>query len=118
MLTLLILIFLQCLFLVGTQVLMKITFNIWGDITWGWDFIKTAATTWQFAAAGLCAAAAAFLWVVTMRRYPFSLAYTLQSFSYVIGLLAARFILGETIPLTRWLGVALVLIGVFFIVLK
>lgn len=116
MMTLLLLTILQCVLLVGTQTFFKMSFDLWGDITWGWPFIKTMLSTWQLAAAGVCGVGATFLWVYLMKRYPFNQAYTLQCISYVIGMFSARFILGETIPLTRWIGALIIMIGVFFII--
>ena len=55
------------------------------------------------------------IWMYVLKKYEFSLAYPLLSISYIIGLLAAYFIFHETIPLTRWIGVIIVMIGVFFI---
>jgi len=73
-------------------------------------------STWQFAAAGVSAVGAIALWIFLIKRYPFSLAYTLQCISYVIGMFAARFVLGETVPVTRWIGAVIIMVGVFFII--
>ena len=50
-----------------------------------------------------------------VKHFPISAAYPLLSLSYVMGLLAAAFIFHEHIPLTRWIGVALILVGVFLV---
>ena len=49
------------------------------------------------------------------KKYPFSMAYPLASMSYVFGMLAAIFIFHEDVPLTRWLGVVLIMGGCYFI---
>jgi drug/metabolite transporter (DMT)-like permease len=59
--------------------------------------------------------AAVTIWLYLMRKLEFSLLYPLISFSYIFGLLAAKFILNEQVPFTRWVGVLLILAGVFFI---
>ena len=43
------------------------------------------------------------------------MAYPLASMSYVFGMLAAIFIFHEEVPLTRWLGVVLIMGGCYFI---
>lgn len=105
----------QSLLLVLAQSLLKIAVGLFGKFSWAWSYFRTVFTTWQFAASGVCALAAMFTWMYVLKRYEFSLAYPLLSISYVIGLLAAFFVFHETIPLTRWIGVVIIMIGVFFV---
>ena len=50
-------------------------------------------------------------------RYSYKLvAYPLTAFAYMFGMLAAAFIFGENIPITRWIGVGLIIVGVMLIV--
>lgn len=115
MLRLIILIIAQSLLLVGAQSLLKVSVQLFGKFQWTWQFFKTVFTTWQFAASGICALSAMLVWMFVLKKYEFSLAYPLLSISYIIGLLAAYFFFHETIPLTRWIGVVIVMIGVYFI---
>ncbi len=55
---------------------------------------------------------ATLIWFVVLAKLPLSLAYPFMSLSYIFGLLAARYIFGETISVTRWLGVLLICFGV------
>lgn len=116
MLQLILLIIIQSILLVGAQSLLKVSVALFGKFSWSWQFFKTVFTTWQFAASGACALAAMFVWMYVLKKYEFSLAYPLLSISYIIGLLAAYFFFHETIPLTRWIGVVIVMVGVYFIV--
>jgi undecaprenyl phosphate-alpha-L-ara4N flippase subunit ArnE len=115
MLRLIILIIAQSLLLVGAQSLLKVSVQLFGKFQWTWHFFKSALTTWQFAAAGVCALSAMLVWMFVLKKYDFSLAYPLLSISYIIGLLVAYFFFHETIPLTRWIGVLIVMIGVYLI---
>jgi drug/metabolite transporter (DMT)-like permease len=115
MLRLIILVISQSVLLVAAQSFLKISVMLFGKFAWTWHYFKTVFTTWQFAVSGVCALSAMIVWMYTLKRYDFSLAYPLLSISYVIGLLAAFFIFHETIPLTRWIGVVIVMIGVYFI---
>lgn len=55
---------------------------------------------------------ATVLWFYVLSRLPLSVAYPLQSLSYVLGLFASRYILHETVQWTRWMGVIIILLGV------
>lgn len=60
---------------------------------------------------GLCFAATAFCWLYMLKRYPFSMVYPMLSLAYVMGMLAAVVFFHEQIPLTRWIGIALIMAG-------
>ncbi|MDD4848639.1 MAG: hypothetical protein PHR53_07755 [Bacteroidales bacterium] len=105
----------QSILLVAAQTLLKISVELFGKFSWTWTFFKTALTTWQFAASGICALTSVFTWMYVLKHYEFSLAYPLLSISYVIGLLAAFVVFHETIPTTRWIGVIIIMIGVYFV---
>lgn len=69
--------------------------------------------------AGIAIYAAEFLvWFAVLARVDLSVAVPLASFSYCGVLLASRLLLGETVPLQRWLGAALVTAGVTVILLS
>jgi len=106
----------QSVLLVAAQTFLKIAVQLFGVFSWTWIYFKTVFTTWQFAASGLCALSAMGVWMYVLKHYEFSLAYPLLSVSYIIGLLAAYFFFQETIPLTRWIGVVIIMIGVYFVV--
>jgi undecaprenyl phosphate-alpha-L-ara4N flippase subunit ArnE len=116
MFLLIVLIIVQSVLLVAAQSLLKISVELFGQFSWSWQYFKTVFTTWQFAASGLCALAAMLVWMYVLKHYEFSVAYPLLSISYIIGLLSAQFIFHEAVPLTRWIGVVIVMVGVFFIV--
>lgn len=116
MLILIILIIVQSALLVAAQSFLKISVELFGKFSWSWEYFKTVFTTWQFAASGICALVAMLVWMYVLKHYEFSLAYPLLSISYVIGLLAAHFVFHEAVPLTRWIGVVIVIVGVYFIV--
>ena len=116
MILLIILIIIQSVLLVAAQSLLKISVELFGEVSWSWQYFKTVFTTWQFAASGICALTAMLVWMYVLKHYEFSVAYPMLSISYIIGLLAAQFIFHETVPLMRWIGVVIVIVGVFFIV--
>jgi len=113
---LIILVLIQSVLLVAAQTFLKIAVTSFGKFTWAWHYFKTVFTTWQFAASGVCALAGMIIWMYVLKRFDFSIADPLLSISYIIGLFAAQFIFHEVIPLTRWIGVLIIMIGVFFVV--
>ncbi|MDR1676559.1 MAG: EamA family transporter [Tannerella sp.] len=105
----------QSLCLVSGQIFLKIAMTQTGKFSLTWHFVRDALTTWQLAASGLCMALASLLWFHILKHYEFSVAYPMISISYLFGLLAAIFIFHEPVPLTRWIGVLLIMGGVFLV---
>lgn len=55
------------------------------------------------------------IWLYLLSKLPLSLIYPLQSIAYVLGLFVALYIFKETIPITRWIGVSVILVGVYLV---
>ena len=105
----------QSVLLVAAQTFLKIAVQLFGSFSWTWQYFKTVFTTWQFAMSGVCALLAMLTWMYVLKHYEFSIAYPLLGISYVIGLFSAYFFLHEAVPLTRWIGVIIIIIGVYFV---
>lgn len=105
----------QSIFLVLTQVFLKVTMAKTGPFAFTGKYFKDLFTTYQFALSGICVATATVLWMHILKHYPFSQAYPMIGLSYIFGMLAALFIFHESIPATRWIGVALIIVGVMFV---
>lgn len=102
---------LQCLLLSGGQVLMKIGLTRAGDFSWSAQYFQRLFINLPFASCGLCYGAGSILWMYIVKHFPFSMAYPMVSLSYVFGMVAAMLIFKEQVPLTRWIGVFLILTG-------
>ena len=57
----------------------------------------------------------AFFWIYSLTKVDLSFAFPFLSLSYVLIILASWLLLGENIPLLRWIGVIVICIGVFLI---
>ncbi len=57
----------------------------------------------------------AIWWLVVLSKAEVSYAYPIGSLGYVLLLFASWLFLGESIPLSRWIGVFLICLGMFFI---
>jgi drug/metabolite transporter (DMT)-like permease len=57
----------------------------------------------------------AFVWLAVLSRASLSFAYPFASLSYVLILLADRFVLHEQIPPLRWAGVFCIMVGIVLV---
>jgi undecaprenyl phosphate-alpha-L-ara4N flippase subunit ArnE len=105
----------QSLFLAGGQVFLKLATRRVEQVSFTWTFIREQLTNWWWLASGICMAVATVLWLYIIKHYNFSVAYPMISISYVFGMLAAIFIFHESVSLSRWLGVFLIMGGVVLI---
>lgn len=53
------------------------------------------------------------LWLYILSKVNISFAYPIQALAFPVVLILASVLFHETIPLNRWLGVAIIFIGVF-----
>lgn len=64
---------------------------------------------------GILYVIATVIWIYLLSKLPLSLLYPLQSVAYILGLLVAYFLFKEIIPITRWIGVLVILLGVYLV---
>ena len=66
--------------------------------------------------AGLCLfGISSLFWLVVLSRVPLSVAYPFVGISYIFVVGFARFVLHENVPAARWVGVAVVALGIAII---
>ena len=106
----------QCILLSGGQVFLKFALMRMEQFSWSWSYFHSLLTNWRFLACGICYGVGSVLWMYILKNFPFSIAYPLVSISYVIGIFAAVIFFHEQVPLTRWLGVLLIMGGCCLIV--
>ncbi|MCF0166970.1 MAG: EamA family transporter [Bacteroidales bacterium] len=110
-----VLIIIQAICVVGAQAFLKLALNRIGDFVMSWECIKHALSVWQLYVAGILALTGVGEWMYVLKHYDFSLAYPLTSISFIVSLFCAWLMFGETIPVTRWIGVVIICIGVYFV---
>ncbi|MFC1626924.1 EamA family transporter [Patescibacteria group bacterium] len=59
--------------------------------------------------------ASLILWLMVLSKEKLSFVYPLVAFSYVVTVFMAKFILKETVPPLRWLGLAIIVSGILVI---
>jgi drug/metabolite transporter (DMT)-like permease len=57
----------------------------------------------------------AFVWLAVLSRTSLSFAYPFASLTYVLILLADRFILDQEVPALRWAGVGFIVVGIVLV---
>lgn len=62
-----------------------------------------------------CFGASAILWLVVLSRLELSLVYPMVSVAYIVVALASWFFFKENVTLIRWLGILVIVFGVFLI---
>lgn len=106
---------LQSLLLAVGQLMLKFALNNMSAYHGFWNFIGTEITNWWWLGCGLTLTVATVLWMYIIKNYEFSVAFPLSCMSFVFGMIGAMLFLGETIPLNRWIGIAIIMVGSIFI---
>jgi drug/metabolite transporter (DMT)-like permease len=96
--------------LVSGQILFKIGIQKSGGLQW-LKLAQSPAIIGGLALYGI----ATLLWFAVLARLPLSVAYPMQSLAYVFSLFIAYYIFGEELSLSKFAGVAVILIGVYLI---
>jgi len=103
----------------GAQLLLKAGTNVLGVITltrenWADTFAKMA-TQGYFVLGAACYGISLVVWILGLSRVPVSIAYPLLSVGYIINAIAAHYLFGESVTLTRWLGIGFIVVGVWLV---
>lgn len=106
----------QTSMLVGGQVFFKLGMQGIDSIIWSWDFIlhQILLNVWLLIGV-LFLIGANLFWLWLLKMYPFSVIYPLTSLGFVFGMLSGMLIFHETVTLTQWIGVIMVMGGCYFI---
>ena len=100
------------------QLLVKRGLNLLGPIDFSAGLIFTYVTifTSPLVIIGtLSYTSSIFFWLYALTRVDLSFAYPFLALSYVLVILASWLILGEHIPVLRWIGVFIIALGVLVV---
>lgn len=115
MLRLLLLSIVQSFCLAMGQVFLKFAVVKMHKFAFTWEWFKEVLTNYWLALTGVSMGLATVLWLYILRHYPLSEAHPLTCLSFIFALLASAFLLHESVPVTRWIGVGIIMVGVFFV---
>jgi drug/metabolite transporter (DMT)-like permease len=86
-----------------------------GELQLNAHSLKDVVATWAVWVGLFLFGLSAFVWLAVLSRASLSFAYPFASLSYVLILLADRFILQEQIPPLRWAGVFFIMTGIVLV---
>lgn len=103
----------------GAQLLLKAGTNVLGVITLtrdNWlDMLWRMSTQSHFVVGVICYMVSLLVWIMGLSRVPVSVAYPMLSLGYVINAIAAHYVFGEAVTVTRWLGIGFIILGVWLV---
>lgn len=105
-----VLIFIPIILAAAGQLILKVGMNKVGEFNlWKTFTHPTVLLGLVFYGASL------ILWLMVLSKEKLSFVYPLVAFSYVVTVLASRFVLGEQVPGLRWLGLGFIIAGIMII---
>jgi len=103
----------------AAQLLLKAGTNALGVISLtrdSWLQTLTAMATQGYFVTGVVFYGVSLIaWIVGLSRVPVSVAYPLLSLGYVVNAIAAHYLFGEAVTVTRWLGIGFIILGVWLV---
>jgi multidrug transporter EmrE-like cation transporter len=113
----LILIFLTNFLVIANQILLKnwiANYEI-KFFPLNWDFFKSLIS-WEFFGAIAALLGGGLLWVELLKRLDLGVLYPVSTgITFILLLFSAMYFLGEQVSLMRWIGAAVILIGIIII---
>lgn len=109
------LVLLSLLLTSGAQILQKLGADRAAAAVGGGPFVRRLLLRREIWWAVLCLAAGTALWLLVLYRMEVSRAFPFLSLGFVLVMLVSRHYLKETVTATRWLGVGLIVGGIFLV---
>jgi len=97
------------------QVLMKFGMNLLAGQRVSVSFFLRALTMWQVLAGLVFSVIGSLLWLVVISRFNLGFSNLVLSLTFVVGALASAVIFKEPMPLLKWMGAILIVLGVFLV---
>jgi drug/metabolite transporter (DMT)-like permease len=86
-----------------------------GALHLGYGSLRAIVTTPAIWAGLLVFGLSAAVWIVVLSRASLSFAYPFASLTYVLILMADRFVLDQEVPALRYAGVAFIIVGIVLV---
>jgi multidrug transporter EmrE-like cation transporter len=101
----------QILMKAGTNAVGHFEFSMENVLPIGWKL----ATEWHIVTALFCYGISVVVWILALSRVPVSIAFPLLSMAYIVTALAAWYLLGEPLSMTKLFGIGVIILGVIII---
>ncbi|MCH4895689.1 hypothetical protein E0494_03115 [Marinilabiliaceae bacterium JC040] len=105
----------QCLFFTFGQVFLKLFIQKAPKFDFSWRYFKMILMNINLLLSGICMLVGVSIWLYVLKNFEFSKAYPMTSLSFVFGAIAGIYIFNETVGMTQWAGILLIVIGTFLI---
>ncbi|HLP61857.1 MAG TPA: EamA family transporter [Candidatus Deferrimicrobium sp.] len=79
-----------------------------------YDFLAKTLS-WEIPIFILSLGLAFYTWLFLLKRVKFSILYPMLSIGYIIALIISSVFFKENVPLTRWIGAVIIILGVILI---
>ena len=103
----------------AAQLLLKAATAATGPIALSWAGVASAAPRLlsHYGAWGgiACYVVSVLVWILALSRAPVSVLYPLVSIGYIVNAIGAMLLLGESLPLVKLIGIAVIMLGVFIL---
>ena len=113
------LIFISVMLNAAAQILMKAGTNAVGHFEFSMENILPIglklATEWHIVTALFCYAFSVVVWILALSRVPVSIAFPMLSMAYIVTAVAAWYMLGEALSVTKLVGISVIILGVIII---
>ena len=101
----------QILMKAGTNAVGHFEFSAGNILPIGWKL----ATEWHIVTALFCYALSVIVWILALSRVPVSIAFPMLSMAYIVTAVAAWYMLGEALSVTKVAGIGVIILGVIII---
>ncbi|MDX8380421.1 MAG: EamA family transporter [Gallionella sp.] len=101
----------QILMKSGTNAIGHFDFSVANILPIGWKL----ATEWHILIALCCYVISVVVWVLALSRVQVSIAFPLLSMAYIVTAVAAWYLLGEALSMTKIVGIGVIILGVVII---
>lgn len=105
----------QCLFFTLGQVFLKLFILKAPKFEFTWKYFKAILTNIPLLFSGISMLLGLSIWLYILKHFEFSKAYPMTSLSFVFGAIAGIYIFHETVGITQWAGIVLIVLGTFLI---
>ena len=101
----------QLLLKAGTNSIGAFAFSRENIVPVGWQLV-----TQPYIIAGMsCYVVSVVVWVLALSRVEVSIAYPMLSIGYLLNAIAAWYLFGEAVSVTRLVGIGVIILGVFIV---
>jgi multidrug transporter EmrE-like cation transporter len=101
----------QLLLKAGTNSVGTFDFRLENAVPVGWKL----ATEPHIVGGLACYVVSVVVWIMALSRVEVSIAYPMLSVGYVVNAIAAWYLFGEAVSLTRLMGIGVIIVGVYIV---